>query len=63
MAKECYVCGKSRVAGNQVSHSHIATKRTWGANLQKKPVDINGKLTKEYICTRCLKTIKNSEDK
>ncbi len=58
MAKVCYICGKSKVAGNEVSHSHIATKRTFGANLQKKPVEIDGKLTNKYICTRCLKTIK-----
>ena len=62
MAKECCVCGKSRVAGNQVSHSHIATKRTWGANLQKKSVDLDGKQTKKYICTKCLKTLKKSEE-
>jgi len=62
MAKECYICGKSKVAGNQVSHSHIATKRSWEANLQKKNVDIDGKLTKKYICTRCLKTLKKSEN-
>lgn len=62
MSKECYICGKSKVAGNQVSHSHIATKRTFGANLQKKPVEIDGKLTKVNICTRCLKTMKNSEN-
>ncbi len=62
MAKECYVCSKSKTAGNQISHSHIATKRTWGANLQKKSVDLDGKLTKKYICTRCLKTIKKNEN-
>lgn len=60
MAKECFVCGKSRVAGNQVSHSHITTRRTWGANLQKKGVEVNGKLTQKYICTKCLKTLKKS---
>ena len=62
MAKECYICGKSRVAGNQVSHSHIATKRTWGANLQKKAVDLDGKQTQKYICTKCLKTLKKTEE-
>lgn len=57
MAKVCYICGKGRVAGNQVSHSHIATKRTWGANLQKKSVDIDGAPKNVYICTKCLKTL------
>ena len=61
MAKVCYICGKSKVSGNQISHSHIATKRTFGANLQKKPVEIDGKATKAYICTRCLKTLKKDE--
>ena len=58
MAKVCYLCGKQQVSGNEISHSHIATKRTFGANLQKKPVEVDGKLTKKYICTRCLKTLK-----
>ena len=62
MAKECYVCGKGRVAGNQISHSHIATKRTWGANLKKKSVDIDGKLTQKYICTKCLKTMNKTAE-
>ena len=58
MAKECYMCGKKVTTGNQVSHSHRASKRTWGANLQKKSVDVDGKLTQKYLCTKCLKTIK-----
>lgn len=61
MAKECFICSKKKVAGNQVSHSHIATKRTWGANLQKKSIEVDGKIQNEYICTRCLKTLKNEE--
>ncbi len=58
MAKECYICSKRVASGNQISHSHIATRRTWGANLQKKSIEVDGKLTKEYICTKCLKTLK-----
>ena len=61
MAKECFICSKKKVAGNQVSHSHIATRRTWGANLQKKSIEVDGKIQNEYICTRCLKTLKNNE--
>ena len=62
MAKECYVCGKKKVAGNQISHSHIATKRTWGANLQKKSIEVDDKITNVYICTKCLKTMKNDNN-
>ena len=57
MAKECFICSKKRVSGNQVSHSHIATKRTFGANLQKKSIEVDGKPTNVYICTKCLKTL------
>lgn len=58
MAKECYMCAKKVTSGNQVSHSHRASRRTWEANLQKKSVDIDGKLTQKYLCTKCLKTLK-----
>lgn len=58
MAKECYMCGKKVASGNQVSHSHRASKRTWEANLQKKSVEVDGKLTQKYLCTKCLKTLK-----
>ena len=61
MAKECFICGKKKVAGNQVSHSHIATRRTWSANLQKKSIEVDGKIENVYLCTRCLKTLKNNE--
>ena len=61
MAKECFICGTKKVAGNQVSHSHIATRRTWGANLQKKSIEVDGKVQSEYICTKCLKTLKNND--
>ncbi len=58
MPKVCYICGKGKTSGNQVSHSHIATKRTWSANLQKKAIEIDGKPENKYICTKCLKTLK-----
>ncbi|HBP43759.1 MAG TPA: 50S ribosomal protein L28 [Clostridiales bacterium] len=61
MPRVCYICGKGKVSGNQVSHSHIATKRTWSANLQKKAIEVDGKVENKYICTRCLKTLKKED--
>ena len=58
MAKECFICSKKKVTGNQVSHSHIATRRTWGANVQKVKIDIDGKVSSQYVCTKCMKTAK-----
>lgn len=55
MAKQCAVCNKSVKAGFQVSHSHLRTKRTWAPNLQRVRADIDGKVKRVYVCTRCLK--------
>ena len=61
MSKECAICGKKVVSANQISHSHRVSKRTMGANLQKKNVEVDGKKTKKYICTKCLKTLKKDQ--
>jgi ribosomal protein L28 len=34
----------------------VATKRRFDPNLQRVRVLLNGKATRAYICTRCLKT-------
>jgi len=63
MSRVCCVCGKGQMSGNSVSHSNRATRRTWGANVQKvnltKP---NGKQVKDYVCTRCLRTDKKASN-
>lgn len=61
MAKVCEITGRKRVSGNKVSHSNIKTKRTWGANLQKKTVEIDGKLVKGYFSTKALKTLRKNQ--
>lgn len=61
MAKECVICGKKAVSANTISHSHRVTKRRNEANLQKKDVELDGKKTKKYICTKCLKTLKKDQ--
>ncbi len=56
MAKCCAVCNKSVVAGNQVSHSHRKSKRTWSPNLQRVRVNVNGTPVRKNVCTRCLRS-------
>lgn len=56
MAKQCVVCGKSIKSSFQVSHSHIRTKRTWAPNLQRVRADIDGRIKRVNVCTRCLKS-------
>lgn len=56
MAKQCVICAKSVRSGFQVSHSHIRTKRTWAPNLQRVKANIDGKVKRVNVCTRCLKS-------
>jgi len=55
MSKKCVTCGKRPKSGNNVSHSNRKTKRIWNPNLQKVNILLNGKKSKEYVCTKCLK--------
>lgn len=55
VAKVCYVCKKGPAFGNSRSHSMVATKRRFDANLQKVRISLGGAPSREYVCTRCLK--------
>ncbi|MDL2289320.1 50S ribosomal protein L28 [Clostridia bacterium OttesenSCG-928-F22] len=56
MSKSCAVCAKSVKAGNQVSHSHRKTKRTWAPNLQRVRAIVDGSPKTINVCTRCLRS-------
>ncbi len=55
MARKCVSCGKKPVRGNAVSHSNRKTIRMFNPNLQSVNIMLNGKKSKEYVCTKCLK--------
>ena len=55
MSRVCFICGKKSVAGNNISHSHRKTKRTWQANLQLYTIKSEGKNKKVRLCTKCIK--------
>lgn len=56
MAKECYVCKKTVVSGNTVSHSNKHNKRIWKPNLQKVRIMEDGTPVRVNVCTRCLRS-------
>ena len=58
MSRMCDICGKKTNFGNNVSHSHKKTKRTFKPNIQKARVEIKGKVKNISICTSCLKANK-----
>jgi large subunit ribosomal protein L28 len=55
VAKLCVICGKKPSFGNHRSHSMVATKRRFEPNLQRVRILLDGKATRAYVCTRCLK--------
>lgn len=57
MAK-CFVCGKLRMAGQNVSHANNITKRTFNANLQSVRALVDGKPKQVKVCTRCIRSNK-----
>ncbi len=56
MAKVCEICGKGRMAGNNVSHAHNKTKTTWQPNLQSVKAVVNGQVKRIKVCTRCIRS-------
>jgi len=55
MAK-CFVCGKGRMAGQNVSHANNKTKRTFNANLQSVRALVEGRAKNVMVCTRCIRS-------
>ncbi len=58
MPKICAATGRKTKAGNNRSHAMNSTKRKVKPNLQKKRVEIDGKVQTVYISARALKSQK-----
>lgn len=59
MARKCEVTGKGTIYGNNVSHSHLKTRRNWKVNIVKKRIfveDENRWVTLK-LSTRALRTL------
>ena len=56
MAK-CEICGKSPQFGHNVSHSKRATNRQFRPNVQRRRIEVDGRVRRLYICSRCLRTL------
>ncbi len=55
MAK-CSICGKGVVFGQNVSHSHRKTNRSWKPNIRKVRAIVNGTPVTVSVCSRCLRS-------
>jgi large subunit ribosomal protein L28 len=56
MAKKCVVTGRKTRSGQNRSHAMNASKRTFGANLQKVRILVDGKPKRVYVSARALKS-------
>lgn len=56
MSAYCEICGKGKMSGMNVSHSHLKTKRKWLPNIQKVRAIVNGEVHRVNVCTRCLRS-------
>lgn len=63
MPRVCKLTGKKIRSGNNVSHAHNVTKRTFKPNLQKKTLLINGKKVKVLVSTRALRSLTKGKTK
>lgn len=55
MAKECFVCKKGKISGNNVSHALNRTRRTWSPNLRRVRAIVDGSPKRIRVCARCLR--------
>jgi large subunit ribosomal protein L28 len=56
MSRKCFITGKGPHQGHNVSHANNKTKRTWGVNVQKVRILVDGKPKRVYVSTRALKS-------
>ena len=56
MGKFCEICEKGTLNGNNVSHSHLKTKRSWKPNIQRVRAVVDGEVKRVNVCTRCLRS-------
>jgi len=56
MSQSCFLCGKGRQVGCNVSHAHNRTKKVSLPNLHRVKAFYKGSVRTIKVCTRCLRT-------
>ncbi len=56
MAKKCLICDKHVVTGNNVSHAKNRTKKRIQPNLKRVKMIVNGRVVRDWACTRCIRS-------
>ncbi|MFA5628862.1 MAG: 50S ribosomal protein L28 [Dehalococcoidales bacterium] len=53
---KCDLCDKSKMFGNNVSHSKRHTRKESMPNVHRVRAEVDGKAMRVNICTRCMRT-------
>lgn len=56
MARVCFICGKGRSVGHNVSHANNRTKRVWRPNLQRVRARVDGAVRRIMACAQCIRS-------
>ena len=56
MPRQCKICGKGPLFGQNVSHANNKTKKVSKPNLQRVMVVDNGTRRKKLVCSRCIRS-------
>ncbi|MCE5250740.1 50S ribosomal protein L28 [bacterium] len=56
MSRECEICGKKRMLGNNVSHANNKSRREFRPNLVNVRAKVGKTTMRIRICTRCLRS-------
>jgi large subunit ribosomal protein L28 len=56
MSRRCFITGKKPGTGHNVSHANNRTKRSWGVNVQKVRILVDGKPKRVYVSAKALKS-------
>lgn len=56
MSRKCFLTGRSPGKGNNVSHANNKSRRSWGVNVQKVRILVDGKPKRVYVSARALKS-------
>ncbi|MFS0727774.1 50S ribosomal protein L28 [Paenibacillus sp. 1P07SE] len=56
MSRKCVITGRSPGSGNHKSHANNKNRRTWGVNVQKVRILVDGKPKRVYVSARALKS-------
>ncbi len=58
MSRQCDICGKGTIFGNNVSKAKNRVRRDWRPNIQSVRTMIGGTVITIKVCSRCLKANK-----